>query len=186
MTASSGDRLAARIDELDAALTRLTADVDVLGLAVQGAGISPPPAETDAPVAEPFFQTVDDWVQAFYTPTFIRPIGGAIRWCTVWDRHGEALLRIEAMWRAWEVLRLDGGLGMSIWLLHHLDPGLAALTSRTGPFAQCTPDRHADHHATPAGRTDAVSEPAEAGALTLSTDAETASGHPTLSWGAGA
>jgi hypothetical protein len=144
VTERSGDRVSARIDELDAALTRLTADVDVLGLALQGAGIGPALPETDTPVAEPFFPTVNDWVQAFYLPTFVRPVGGAIRWCAVWDRHGEALLRLEAMWRAWEVLRLDGGLGMSTWLLHHLDPGLAALTSRTGPFAQCTPDRHAE------------------------------------------
>jgi outer membrane murein-binding lipoprotein Lpp len=39
VTERSGDRVSARIDELDAALTRLTADVDVLGLALQGAGM---------------------------------------------------------------------------------------------------------------------------------------------------
>lgn len=141
MTEHSGDRLAARIDDLDAALARLTGDVDILGLALAGAGGGGQPP-TDAPA--PVYETADEWVQAFFLPTFVRPIGGAIRWCATWDRHSEALLRLEAMWRAWEVLRLDGGLGMSTWLLHHLDPGLAALTSRTGPFAQCTPDRHCD------------------------------------------
>ena len=28
------------------------------------------------------------------------------------------------------------------WLRDYLDPQLAALTSPTGPFAQCTDDRH--------------------------------------------
>ena len=141
MTDDSGDRLAARIDDLDAALARLTGDVDILGLALAGAGGG---GQQSAEAPAPVYETADEWVRAFFLPTFVRPIGGAIRWCATWDRHGEALLRLEAMWRAWEVLRLDGGLGMSTWLLHHLDPGLAALTSRTGPFAQCTPDRHSE------------------------------------------
>ena len=141
MSEHSSDRLAARIDELDAALTRLTGDVDILGLALAGAGGGNAP--TDAAPA-PVYESADDWVHAFFIPTFVRPVGGAIRWCASWDRHSEALLRLEAMWRAWEVLRLDGGLGMSTWLLHHLDPGLASLTSRTGPCAQCTPDRHGE------------------------------------------
>lgn len=142
MSVQTIEEMSARLDELDAALARLTSDVDDLG-AAQGAGVAASLPETDAPVPEPFFDTVDEWLRAFFLPTFIRPIGGDIRWCTHWDQHAEALLRLEAMWRAWEVLRLDGGLGMSIWLLHHLDAGLAALTSRSGPFAQCTPDRHA-------------------------------------------
>lgn len=141
MSEHSGDWLVARIDELDAALTRLTGDVDILGLALAGAGGGGQPP-TDTPV--PVYETADEWAQAFFLPTFIRPIGGVIRWCATWDHHVEAVLRLEAMWRAWEVLRLDGGLGTSTWLLHHLDPGLAALTSSTGPFAQCTPDRHSE------------------------------------------
>lgn len=92
---------------------------------------------------EPYFASAVDWAHAFLLPTFIRPIGGSIRWCDQWADHPEAVLRLEAMWQAWEVLRLEGGLGMSVYLLHHLDPGLAALTSSTGAFARCTPDRHA-------------------------------------------
>ena len=74
---------------------------------------------------------------------FARPVGGEIRWCSHWAEHPEALTRLEALWRAWETLRLDPNLGIATWLTNYLDPQLVALTSRAGTFAQCTPDRHA-------------------------------------------
>jgi hypothetical protein len=59
-----------------------------------------------------------------------------------WVEHAEAVLRLEALWRSWETLRLDPNLGMATWLTNFLDPQLAALTAPQGTFAKCSPDRH--------------------------------------------
>jgi hypothetical protein len=74
--------------------------------------------------------------------TFGRPIGGEIRWCAQWREHAEAIGRLEALWRSWEALRLDPGMCMATWLTNYLDPQLAVLLGRGGPFAQCNVDRH--------------------------------------------
>ena len=49
---------------------------------------------------------------------------------------------IEALWRTWELYRLEPRLGIASWLRDYLDPQLRELTSATGPFASCTEDRH--------------------------------------------
>ncbi|MGI3782098.1 MAG: DUF4913 domain-containing protein, partial [Janthinobacterium lividum] len=71
------------------------------------------------------------------------------RWCASWWSHTEALVRLEALWKAWEVLRLDPGTGASSWLRDHADPALAALTGPAGPFARCTPVKHSTPPALP-------------------------------------
>ncbi|MEU1405139.1 DUF4913 domain-containing protein [Streptomyces sp. NPDC005728] len=59
-------------------------------------------------------------------------------WCPEWYRHAQALSRLDSVWRAWENLRWDPGLGMSSWWTHHADPHMRALTDPvTGPFARC-------------------------------------------------
>jgi hypothetical protein len=136
-------QLSRRVDDVDARLARIRSDVDDLATAATAQTGGPgSAAEVDPPAPEPVYECVDDWVRDFYLPTFIRPIGGDIRWCAEWQQHNETRLRFEAMWRSWEALRLDGGLGLSTWLVNHLDPNAAILLSRCGPFAQCTPDRH--------------------------------------------
>jgi len=45
------------------------------------------------------------------------------------------LQRLEALWRAWEHLRQDPALGMSVWWRDHADPHMAALLDPDGPFA---------------------------------------------------
>ncbi len=134
-------QLSGRVDDVQARVARLRSDVDDIAATAES-GLLVPPSAADPPVPEPAYVCVDDWVRHFYLPTFIRPVGGDIRWCAEWPRHTEAMLRFEAMWRSWEVLQLDGGLGLSTWLVNHLDPNAAMLLSRTGPFAQCTPARH--------------------------------------------
>ncbi len=51
-----------------------------------------------------------------------------------WWESAEAVITLEALWRAWEHLRLDPALGMSVWLRDHLHPHLAVLMSPPGPF----------------------------------------------------
>jgi hypothetical protein len=64
--------------------------------------------------------------------------GGGTLWCPQWWRHPEAVSRLEALWRVWENLRLDGQTGMSVWWRDHADPHMARLMSTDGPFQGCT------------------------------------------------
>lgn len=59
------------------------------------------------------------------------------RWCPKWWYHEEAVARLEAMWRSWELLRLDPAAGMSNWFLQHGDPHMRVLWSEDGPFQYC-------------------------------------------------
>jgi len=136
----------ARLADLDARLTRLTSDVEDLASLT---GTDDDAARTTAAGAEPVglpvppvFTSVEAWTGEFMVGIFQRPFGGEVRWCSTWREHPEAVLRLEAMWRAWEVLHQDDGLGLSRWLLNHFDPSFVVLTSRSGPFARCTVDRH--------------------------------------------
>jgi hypothetical protein len=128
------------IDELSARVTAIEADLADL----QFAGAQPPRSATEAaPVPQPLYSTVDEWVGEYFLPTFIRPLGGEYRWCAQWGEHAEAVGRLESLWRAWEVLRLDAGLGMAAWFTQHLDAQLPVLLGRSGPFAECSVGRHA-------------------------------------------
>ncbi|HEY6795673.1 MAG TPA: DUF4913 domain-containing protein [Kineosporiaceae bacterium] len=135
-------QLALRVDELTAGLARLTADVEDLSTAVLPAEFAV--QDDDPPAAEvgPVYARLEEWVEQYFQPTFRRPVGGEIRWCARWLEHAEAVTRLEALWRSWEALRLDPNLGIATWLTTYLDPILAVLLGRVGPFAQCTPDRH--------------------------------------------
>jgi hypothetical protein len=51
------------------------------------------------------------------------------RWCSHWFHHTEAVARLEACWKAFEVLRQDPGTGASVWFRDHADPCMTALTA---------------------------------------------------------
>lgn len=87
-----------------------------------------------------YYGSVDEFVREIICPTFRRRVGerAPYRWSAEWWRNTEALLRLEALWRAWEHLRLDPATGMSDWLRDHADPQLAALMDREGPFMYST------------------------------------------------
>ena len=93
-----------------------------------------------SPTPEPpprlYYATVDDFVREFLCPTFRRPIGpgSPLRWSARWWESAEAIIRLDAIWRAWETLRLDAGTGLSVWLKDHADYHLTILMSPTGPF----------------------------------------------------
>ncbi len=132
----SADELAVRVAELEVRVAQQSNDLaDVTALMTDGSVSS-----ATAPSLR--YGTLDDWVLEYFAPTFGRPIGGEIRWCAQWREHAEAISRLEALWRSWEALRLDPAMGMATWLTHYLDPQLAVLLGRGGPFAQCNVDRH--------------------------------------------
>ena len=59
-------------------------------------------------------------------------------WCPSWWLHPEAVIRMEAMWRTLEALRLDPSMGISTWLIHHVDPHMDRLLDPAGPFRGCS------------------------------------------------
>jgi hypothetical protein len=96
------------------------------------------------PEAELVFGSTAQWVEEFLVPMYRREIttnGSHDTWCPEWWRHAEAIIRFEALWRAWEHLRLDGKTGMSVFMKDHLDHHLPILLNGKGPFDGCTIER---------------------------------------------
>jgi len=133
-------------DSVDAQLQALREELDVLRAVVEDvlepAAGDRQPGPGDAPF-EPRYDSLEEWVAEYFAPMYARPINPSTRWCAEWWDHAEAISRLEALWRSWEVARLDPLRGMTGWYRDALDPQLAVLLNPTGPFAQCTPDRHA-------------------------------------------
>ncbi|MGO9957762.1 MAG: DUF4913 domain-containing protein [Solirubrobacteraceae bacterium] len=97
---------------------------------------------TGAP--ETYFPSLLAWFEQWLRPVYRRSIRGELReWCPEWWQHAEAISRLEALWRAWEALRLDPGTGLSVWWRDHADHHLAALLDADGPFKACG-DGHLD------------------------------------------
>jgi hypothetical protein len=89
-----------------------------------------------------YFPSVDVFVAELLAPTYRRSLDGRQRtWCPQWWRHAEAITRLEALWRAWEHLRLDPATGMSVWLRDHADHHMTVLFDPDGPFKGCSVDK---------------------------------------------
>lgn len=88
-----------------------------------------------------FFTSLEEFTTEFLSPLIRRRLNRAVAlWCPKWWAHPEAVSRLSSMWRAFEYLRKDPGLGMSVWWTHHADPHLRALMDPDhGPFAVCDP-----------------------------------------------
>jgi hypothetical protein len=92
----------------------------------------------------PYFENVCEFVEQWLLPTYRRSVRGHDRvWCPRWWEHAEALSRLDALWRAWEVLRLDPGTGLSVWWRDHCDHHMTVLLDANGPFKGCE-DGHSD------------------------------------------
>ena len=140
-TAIDPAELDARIARLEAAHEAVEALLGVLGpTGAPQAGNGPPGGSGEA--LDPFFDTAADWVEAVFAPTFGRRLSGTVHWCARWPEHPEAVLRLEALWRSWEALRLDPTLGIAPWLRDHLDPQLRVLLGSEGPFVACDDGNH--------------------------------------------
>lgn len=89
-------------------------------------------------VVEPqlYYGSVAEFVHEFLRFAYRRRIDGRNRvWAARWWEVDEALIRLEALWRAWEHLRLDAATGMSVWLRDHADHHMQILFDPNGPFA---------------------------------------------------
>jgi hypothetical protein len=108
--------------------------------------------DAEEAVPELYFSSLDlfmDWFVQIYR----RATQGHNRvWCPEWWRHPEAIARLEALWRAFEHLRLDPALGMSVWWRDHVDPHLGVLTDPDGPLKGCSVEKgHAARPVEPMG-----------------------------------
>lgn len=106
---------------------------------------APPPAPAADPAGDDsdfLYPNVEAWILEEFVPVHARPIGGEFRWCLQWWDHVEAVSRFEALWKAWEKLRLDPVFGMAVWYRDYLDISLPMITGPRGPFARCSPERH--------------------------------------------
>lgn len=96
-----------------------------------------PPAPGAAAEPTLFFGSVDEFVRERLRYTYTRRVGpqGPNRWSAQWWRSPEAISRLDALWRAWEALRLEPTFGMSVWWRDHADHHMRILMSPDGPFA---------------------------------------------------
>ncbi|WP_461165357.1 DUF4913 domain-containing protein [Arthrobacter sp. R4-81] len=100
----------------------------------------PKTSAEDAREPELFYPNLVSFVQEHLSPSYRRSLSGTDRtWCPSWWKHEEAISRLEALWRSWEFLRLDGSTGMSIWWRDHADHHMGILLSADGPFKGCKP-----------------------------------------------
>lgn len=141
-------QLGQRITGLEGELHRLGGLLDDVTHTLR-TGEIPDPAGSEASAGElpagpvePMFASLTAYVEQAFAPVYSRPTSPTMRWCPSWWDHAEAIYRLEALWRTWELYRLEPRLGIASWLRDYLDPQLTALTSPTGPFAQCTEQRH--------------------------------------------
>ncbi|MCK9931055.1 DUF4913 domain-containing protein [Frankia sp. Mgl5] len=131
-----------------AAVERTLADHDAALTAAATNGAAPDSGDTDEGDDPPqlCYPDLESFVAEFLAVMFPRPLGGEFRWCPWWWDHGEAVLRLESLWRAFESLRLDGEFGIATWLRDHFDHQWPRLLSPSGPFARCSPDRTSRPH----------------------------------------
>lgn len=79
---------------------------------------------------------VNEWLSVAYARQ-IRDVNDTV-WCPDWREHKEAVLRLTAMWRAFNHLRGDVKLGVSSWWTEHADRHMVKLFDPTGPFKYCS------------------------------------------------
>jgi hypothetical protein len=118
--------------------------------AAQLALAAPPAPEPHNEPPELYYPDVVTFVTEQLVPMYRRPLGGpSVTWCPEWWRHAEAIARLEALWRAWEHLRLDPATGMSVWFRDHADHHMTVLLSSDGPFKGCKPKEGHDERLDP-------------------------------------
>lgn len=142
MSAAVDRAVQKRLDALaaNAVDEALTEDVlaDLADVARQGA------TEVVSPDEPPglYYSCLPEFVEDFLAGLYARNFDGPGRtWCPAWWKHTEAVVRLTAMWRAWEHLRHDATVGSSAWLRDHGDHHMTVLMAQDGPFQGCSPTK---------------------------------------------
>lgn len=115
-----------------AAVAAVTEQVEANDAAEEG--------QDDEGEAEPeetlYYGSVDEFVREYLRNVYRRAINGRSRvWAARWWEYDEAVIRLEALWRSWEHLRMDPSTGMSVWWRDHADHHMAVLLDPDGPFS---------------------------------------------------
>lgn len=105
--------------------------------------LAPPPEPEPEPEPQLFYRDVGKFVDGYIAQLYRREVSArglekTRRWCPRWWEHGEALARLEALWRAWEEMRHGKGAEMAGWWIQFADPTMAVLLDPAGPFAACS------------------------------------------------
>lgn len=95
-----------------------------------------------ADLGEPLYADIDAWVMDYYCVVFARRLSATTRWCPRWNEHHEVVVRMEALWRTWEIARLRDELGIAEWLRTELDHHAPIIHAPDGPFAGCVDGEH--------------------------------------------
>lgn len=92
------------------------------------------------------FVDVEEWFDQYFRFLYRRKIDARGRmWASEWWRSAEAIARLEAIWRAWEVARLEPGTGISLWFQQHADYHMEFLMDpKTSPFVRSTDTAEVD------------------------------------------
>jgi len=94
-----------------------------------------------------YFGSTDEFVRDYLRNVYRRRIDGEHRlWAGAWWKYDEAVIRLEALWRAWESLRLDPSTGMSVWWRDHADHHMPMLMDPNGAFAALDRDDPANQN----------------------------------------
>ena len=103
--------------------------------ALDGLAAAATPPDEPPPLV---YGSVDEFVREYLITTYRRVIAGTGQgavWAANWWDYDEAVIRLTALWRSWEQLRLDPATGMSVWWKDHADHHMAVLLDSRGPFA---------------------------------------------------
>lgn len=83
----------------------------------------------------PLYPNVHAWVNGWLLPSYRRQLTSTKRkWDPNWWRYEEVGGALEALWQAWEHLRLQPGTGIAVFYRDYLYPIMDQLTSPDGPF----------------------------------------------------
>ncbi|ARJ07722.1 hypothetical protein GCM10010988_40340 [Cnuibacter physcomitrellae] len=92
--------------------------------------------EDETEARELVYGSVNEFVREYLRNVYRRRIDGQPwMWVGDWWRYPEAEDVLDALWRAWEHLNLDGRTGKSVWWRDHARPHMESLmTKGTSPF----------------------------------------------------
>lgn len=118
-------------------LSQLRADADEAAQTLVHGGSGQDSATESEAVPRLYYGSTNEFVRDYLRHVYKRKIDGRHAfWSPQWWKSAEAIARLEALWLAWEHLRLDTTTGPSVWWRDHADSHMSMLMSSTGPFAK--------------------------------------------------
>lgn len=118
----------------------MTADVSLGQLLAQQPPQPPAVPRSGITSPEQFF---DDFLAGLFKRDLSQH--SIVHWCTHWSEHPEAVVVVGALWRSWEVLRVDEEMGMAIWMRDFAYPLMGRLFDESGTFTNCDMDVKEGH-----------------------------------------